>query len=235
MTDQQPAKPRPRPRGAIARPLDSLVFLLPLMAFYEIASWYATDRLVAFDMIHGFLQLFGQVGSSAPALAVVVILLATHYASGQPWKIRWKRVGLMYVESVVLALPLLVLMFRLAAVGEESGSWRSLIDEMALSIGAAVYEELVFRLVFLSVVVIVGVDLLHLSPPVVAAAAVILSSLAFSMHHYEPIGSYQFDPVSFGFRAVAGAYLAIVFWYRGYGPAAGCHAAYNVIIGVWNA
>jgi membrane protease YdiL (CAAX protease family) len=81
----------------------------------------------------------------------------------------------------------------------------------------------------------VGVDLLRINASVVAAAAVVLSSLAFSMHHYEPFGSYRFDPVSFGFRAVAGAYLAIVFWYRGYGPAAGCHAAYNVIIGVWNA
>ena len=35
---------------------------------------------------------------------------------------------------------------------------------------------------------------------------------------------------AFGFRTIAGMYLAIVFWYRGYGPAAGCHAAYNVAL-----
>jgi hypothetical protein len=32
----------------------------------------------------------------------------------------------------------------------------------------------------------------------------------------------------FLFRTIAGVYLAIIFWYRGYGSAAGCHAAYNV-------
>jgi len=38
---------------------------------------------------------------------------------------------------------------------------------------------------------------------------------------------------SFGvllFRTMAGAYLAVIFWYRGYGSAAGAHAAYNVLL-----
>ena len=43
-----------------------------------------------------------------------------------------------------------------------------------------------------------------------------------------PIGVEPFRLVPFLFRTVAGIYLAVVFWFRGYGPAAGCHAAYNL-------
>lgn len=233
MPTAKPRKADAHPRGALARPLDSLAFLLPLIAFHEIASWYAKDRLVASDLIRMFFQLFGSAGTLAPGLAIVVILLATHYASGEPWRVHWRRVGMMYVESVVLALPLVLLMVRLAATSGDGSPSR--LDEAALSIGAGIYEELVFRLVLLSVMVLVGVDLLGLPSGGVAVVAVIVSSLAFAAHHYEPIGSFRFEPVSFAFRALAGAYLAIIFWYRGYGPAAGCHAAYNVIIGAWNA
>lgn len=60
--------------------------------------------------------------------------------------------------------------------------------------------------------------------------AVAISSLVFAAHHHPPIGTEPFALVPFMFRAIAGVYLALVFWYRGYGPAAGCHAAYNVAL-----
>jgi hypothetical protein len=40
---------------------------------------------------------------------------------------------------------------------------------------------------------------------------------------------------SFLFRVLAGGYLATIFWFRGYGPAAGCHAAHNAALVILNA
>ena len=225
------AAPKAPKRGVLARPLDALVFLLPLIAFYQVAVWRTGDRVVAFDMLRRFLELFGEFGMWAPALAVIVILLATQAASGERWTIKPARVLWMYVEAAILAAPLLLLcrVIRLAATRNAiiEFPW---FDEMALSIGAGIYEELVFRLVLITLLVIIGADLLRQPQPVVGVVAIVLSSVAFSAYHHQPFGSDPWNYTTFVFRALAGVYLALVFWFRGYGPAAGCHAAYNLAI-----
>ncbi len=213
--------------------MDALAFLLPLIIFYEVVSLTRPhDRVIAFELLRWFIELFGHVGMLAPGLGVVAILVATHIVSGAPWSIQWKRVALMYAESAVLALPLVLLLRYFALAGTaEATPWRSdLLDAVATGIGAGIYEELVFRLIIMSVIIMIGVDLLRRKVTNMAIVGVVLSSLAFAAHHHQPIGGEPFDLTTFLFRTVAGAYLAGVFWYRGYGPAAGCHAAYNVII-----
>lgn len=226
---QQPKRTTPK-RGLLARPLDALVFLLPLILFYEIICLtHQHDRVIAFDLMRGFFELFGQVGMWAPGLGAVAVLVATHMVSGERWSIHWNRVGLMYVEAVVLAIPLLALNWAIPLTGL-TRSGPMMLDRLAMGVGAGIYEELVFRLIMISIVMIIGVDLLRQNHTSVALAAVVLSALAFAAHHHPPIGVEPFSPMPFLFRCVAGVYLAIIFWYRGYGPAAGCHAAYNVAL-----
>lgn len=229
-------------RGLLARPLDALLFLLPLIIFYELTSLTRQqDRVIAFDLLRRFFELFGHTGMWAPGLGVIAILLATHAASGERWSIHWSRVGLMYVEATVLCVPLLVLNWTvpLTTVWGRLHLWERLssqstasplLDKIAMGIGAGIYEELVFRLVLISLVVMIGVDVLRLARLPVAILAVVLSALAFAAHHHQPIGTEPFDVVPFMFRTIAGLYLAAIFWYRGYGLAAGCHAAYNVAL-----
>ncbi len=206
-----------------------LVFLLPLIAFHELASPSSQTRVVAFDFFWRFLELFGHVGVWVPALAIVVILMATQAASGESWSVRWHRVGWMYVESAALAAPLLVLNWTAPLVAFEGGR-PPLLDGIVLGIGAGIYEELVFRLILISAMLMIGADLMGLPRRTVAIVAVVVSSLAFAAHHHRPIGMEAFDAVRFAFRTIAGVYLAMVFWYRGYASAAGCHAAYNVAL-----
>lgn len=220
-------------RGLLARPLDALAFLLPLIIFYEVVSLTRPhDRVIAFEALRWFIELFGHVGMLAPGLGVVAILIATHMVSGAPWSIRWKRVALMYAESAILALPLVFLLryFVLTGTADSAPGRSNLLDAVATGIGAGIYEELVFRLIIMSVIIMIGVDLLRLPATSMAIVGVVLSSLAFAAHHHAPIGGEPFQASTFLFRTVAGVYLAAVFWYRGYGPAAGCHAAYNVTI-----
>lgn len=228
---QRSIQDKPR-RGALARPLDALVFLLPLLVFYEAVSLTRPERVIAFNLLRRFFELFGYTGMWAPGVAVIVILLATHAASGERWAIHWRRVGLMYVEAVLLAVPLLILnwLTPLVAVGTVNVAVPGLVERMALGIGAGIYEELVFRLVLISIILMIGVDLLGFKSLEVGTVAIAISALAFAAHHHRPIGPEPLALSPFLFRTVSGAYLALIFWYRGYGLAAGCHAAYNVAL-----
>ncbi len=229
----------PRDRGILARPLDSLVFLLPLLLFFEGVSLFiawpvaSPQRVVAYAMVLRFLELFGHFGLWAPALVVVIILIATHASSGERWTVHWPQVGRMYVESIALAVPLLLLNLSapLTSVkGGSSGLPAGVLAELALGIGAGIYEELVFRLLLVTLIFLIGVDLLGLPAKMVAVVGIVLSALVFSAHHHPPLGIEPFALGRFVFRSLAGLYLAVIFWYRGYGPAAGCHAAYNVVL-----
>jgi membrane protease YdiL (CAAX protease family) len=101
------------------------------------------------------------------------------------------------------------------------------LGAIAQGIGAGVYEELVFRLGLISLLMIVFADLLRLHRGTTAVAAVCVSAVLFAAHHHVPFGQEAFHWARFAFRTVAGVYLAVMFWYRGYALAAGCHATYN--------
>ncbi len=224
-------------RRLLARPLDSLFFLLPLIAFYEAACLLldmpdppgADHRVVAFHLLQGFFNLLGTVFAWMPGFAVVVILLATHLVSRQPWRFRRKAVGLMYFEAVAWALPLIAVnhFTRMAAGTLMASTW---VGDAALCVGAGIYEELVFRLVLISLLVLIGADLLRFPQDATIVAAVFLSAIVFALHHHPPLGGEPFSAVRFVFRCIAGVYLGGIFVFRGYGPAAGAHIAHNLLI-----
>lgn len=225
-------KSRSTPPAApgIAHPLDGLAFLLPLLIVCEVAGRMGQPRVAAYQLTRTFIELFGPAGTLAPAAAVVIVLLATHVVSGRPWRLNLGRIGLMYLEAPLLALPLLAIgqLTAIQAVVERGPQVR----DLAIALGAGVYEEFVFRLVLISLIVLLGVDVLGLARKPVAVIAVAVSAVLFAAHHHPPIGSEPFSWMAFLFRAAAGVYLSAVFWFRGYPVAAGAHAAYNVIVGL---
>ena len=92
------------------RPIESLLFLLPFILVYELGCLFLNpaisnpdshERIVAFHLLQLFFQLFGSTGVWMPGLAIVIILLCTQAASKQPWSIRKRVVGLMYVEAEI--------------------------------------------------------------------------------------------------------------------------------------
>jgi hypothetical protein len=227
-----------KPGAAVARPLESLVFLLPLLLIYEIGSILADpsgalqqqDRVVAFHLLRQMLQHLGNTAIWMPALAVVVILLSTHVVSHRPWRVNFRSVGWMYAESAVLAVPMILVSSVVLLAGRTAAIGRStLADELVLGVGAGIYEELVFRLILISVVMMIGCDLVKLPTGAVAVFGVMLSAVLFASHHHPPLGTEPFSAGRFLFRFLAGGYLGAIFFYRGYGPAAGTHVAYNTM------
>jgi hypothetical protein len=224
------------------RPLHCLVFLLPLLAIYElgVAGIQAAHpagpqvKLVAEDLLERFLAACGATGYHLPAMAVIAILLSWQLFSKEPWTINWPTILGMTGESVLLAFPLVALnhmVGRLAAghLAAGTGHIRTWFDQLILSMGAGIYEELLFRLVLISVLSFVLVDVLRMPRQYGLAAVLVLSSVAFALQHQVPIGSEPFVPVRFAFRMLAGGFLASVFVLRGFAVAVGCHAFYDII------
>ncbi len=98
-------------------------------------------------------------------------------------------------------------------------------------LGAGIYEEVLFRLLLLSLLqhfFRLG-DLSSLSA---GSMAVVISALLFAAAHHIGRAGEPFDGTVFIFRAVAGVYFALLVQWRGLGVAVGAHAGYDMLVGV---
>lgn len=115
------------------------------------------------------------------------------------------------------------------------------IEYMALVVGGAVWEELLFRFVLYAAVLAVVASLAkpfvsEEGPPELLGEvlAVLLTSLAFAAAHLESVlswlgkGGEAYDFDLFAWRAFAGVALAVIARTRGLGVAIWTHAVFNV-------
>jgi len=105
----------------------------------------------------------------------------------------------------------------------------STASQFMLALGAGVYEEMLFRLVLITMFHFVICDVLGFSEVKGVFIALILSSLAFAWHHDQIFlldGSINFKMAFFYF--MAGMYFGILFLMRGLGIAVGVHAIYDL-------
>lgn len=206
----------------------------------------------------------------ATPLLVVVILLALQITSRKPWKVYLHDFIPMTLECIFMSLPLIALSWLIIrsanyyyddsavsmigglftqctgqaeAAGQvvtSSGPSQVLIDIVS-GIGAGIYEELIFRLVLICVLMIILQDLLKFPKTHAIIISVLVSAALFSIHHnFFPLnGTIEtgevFSPTKFIFRAMAGVYFACIFALRGFGVAAGTHAFYDIIAALLNA
>ena len=104
----------------------------------------------------------------------------------------------------------------------------SFIDIVVISAGAGLHEELIFRLVGVGGLswLLAGIT----GEKRAWIAALILSSLAFSLaHHLGPTGEpFEFAP--FVYRALAGVFFALIYHVRGLAVAVWTHALYDIYV-----
>lgn len=231
------------------QPLEILALLAPLIVFYEAAllGFLRSGEWVMTNRAHGsLLWLFDALGVRAerlllpalslPALAIVMVLLVWQILSRRPWSVHLPTVAGMAAESALTALPLVTLGWLLApilALGSDA-QVRSLplAGRVAMAIGAGIYEEFVFRLVLLSLLHSILRRVPRLGEPAAITGAVLLSAVAFSLHH--PLlreDGFALHEAVFLFGA--GVWWGVLFVVRGLGIAVGSHAAYDALVLLW--
>ena len=116
-----------------------------------------------------------------------------------------------------------------------------LLVDFVTGIGAGIYEEFVFRLILICLLMLIFQDIIGINWQSAVFLSVLIAAILFSVHHhvYFVNGNFQTgEPFSFSgfiFRTLAGIYFAIVFAVRGFGITAGTHAFYNLIAAALNA
>lgn len=111
----------------------------------------------------------------------------------------------------------------------------ALLVDIVTGIGAGIYEEFVFRLILICLLMLLFQDILKVSLQNSIILSVLIAAVLFSAHHHIFFVNGQFhagEPFSvskFIFRTIAGIYFAVLFAVRGFGITAGTHAFYNII------
>ncbi|MFM8414253.1 MAG: CPBP family intramembrane glutamic endopeptidase [Planctomycetota bacterium] len=217
------------------RPLTSLVFTLPLVLAYEggvLLLGRGTARNGADVWLRTLLDSLGFGQYFLLPVLTVLGLLAWHHVEHDRWRFSPAVLVGMAGESVLWAAVLLGIarlqdrFWPLAA-----GAGESVLARLVAFCGAGLYEEVLFRLLLLPAVTWAAARL-GAGPFAAAGWGIVGSSVLFSWAHYVgPLGD-AFDPYSFTFRFLAGVFFALLFELRGFGIAAGSHAAYDILVGL---
>ena len=223
----------------------SLTFALPLLLLYEgLAA--AMSQSDAASVRNGadvllktvFMALGGRNGVTlfGVLLLGVGLWLVWRDCRKTPGRLEMSYIGLMLAESVAYAAVLgtvvstlasLLLSAPLAIVQNGSFSQFTFGTQLMVSLGAGIYEELLFRVLLVSGMVALGLRL-GWRRPVAVGAAVLGSAVIFSGFHYVgPFGD-TLTVASFTFRAVAGLVLSGLYVSRGFGIVAWSHALYDL-------
>lgn len=227
-------------------PRYSLTFALPLLGLYELLA-IVVNQVEGTGVRNGADVLLKQLfvtalGARGPAvfggvLVAVFLFLAIRDGRRNPGGLRPRYFVAMLAESAGLALLFglvvgmltaqLLDVFALAIGPFDSMSWPA---ALMISLGAGLYEELLFRVILVSGLLWGARALFGLGRGAAGAFAVVVGALIFSAFHY--IGPYG-DPLelpSFLFRAIAGVAFSALYVTRGFGITAWTHALYDVFV-----
>ncbi len=223
-----------------ARPLASLVFLSPALVFYAVGCiWVRPDLAARADiLLREALKVLGVSGVLAPTWLAVIVLIIWHLAKRDPWRISPWVLLLMLAETVLLAVPLFAIepVFNAVAhslptleLAPTQPSDATYLAVAMTSIGAGIYEELLFRLLLVGGTIFILRHGLKENSFGGHVAVILIAGGLFAGAHLMDDPS-QFAWVTFLFRTAAGAYLGFIFVYRGFGIAAGVHILFDMIV-----
>ncbi len=232
---------------ASRQPRYSVVLALPLLILYEtLAAALSHGNPLgvrnAADVIlkSVFLTLGGRYG---PLMFGIAIIGLGVWLVARDVRVHGRRVrGAWYLtmlaESVALALVFgivvgwmtagLLRSLPVFAAGpmEGLGWWTRLM----VSLGAGLYEELLFRVVLVTGLAVAAKRLLGLGVGASGVLAATVGALIFSAFHYVgPFGD-PWELRSFVFRFIGGLGFSTIYLLRGFGITAWTHALYDVFL-----
>jgi hypothetical protein len=237
---------------ATRAPRYSLTFAFPLLVAYETLAFTLSHHALT-GVRNGadvmLKSVFVLLGGRNGLLAFGVLLVGT----GLALVIRDRRRSgplagrvfvLMALESVVYALVFGLVVGTLTglllggvvlasgATTVAAGPAGGFATQLMISLGAGIYEELLFRVLFVGTLAWAGRQLLGWSPAAAGISATVIGALVFSAFHY--IGPYgdRLDLASFTFRTIAGVLFSGLYLLRGFGITAWTHALYDVFLAV---
>jgi len=219
-------------------PFYSFVFTLPFFALYEIATLTLNEdqlfhiRNGADVLLRQFFAIFGDFGIHALNIVFIVGFVVSFLLQKnrrQMTAVRGSYLMQMFTEGLLWG-GLLYAFMKLTPTLLSFPSGRSLIQQITLAVGAGLYEEFLFRVVAIFLLIAVIGAILKWERRWCTFTAVIISAFLFSSFHY--IGDFGeiFILRTFLLRTLAGLFLGTVYVFRGFGITALAHMSYDFIV-----
>ncbi len=224
-------------------PRYSLTFALPLLALYELSAQLVSGNSGVRNGAEVMLKQGAQalLGANGPVILLGLIVAAMLFAIVRDARKHGAPRGLIFlgmtVESATLAAVFgLVIGLATAKLITSFGLAVPALDQLGLStalmvsLGAGFYEELLFRVLLVSALLLAARHALGWGPVAAGIFATLGGALAFSAVHYiGPLGD-QVSSQSFVFRTLAGMAFSGLYVTRGFGITAWTHALYDVFL-----
>jgi len=215
-------------------PLYSFIITLPIFLIYELGIFWM--RNIEFNYIQNgadvlIEQIILKLGfdviyvSSIIFLFILLIIIYYQKRHFNSLSISRSYLGVMFLESIVYASILFFLMGNLYLMDV---STNDIYCNMILSLGAGIYEELIFRVLLIYISYQSIKFLFRLGKFSANFYAVILSAILFSLFHF--IGAESFNQEAFAIRFIAGIFLASLYVQRGFGITAITHSFYDIFV-----
>jgi len=215
-------------------PLYSFIITLPIFLTYELGIFWM--RNIEFNYIQNgadvlieqaILRLGFDVIYVSSIIFLFVLLIIIYYQKHHFNSLSISRpyLGAMFLESIVYASILFFLMGNLYLMDV---STNDLYCNIILSLGAGIYEELIFRVLLIYVFYQSIKFLFRLGKFSTNFYAIILSAILFSSFHF--IGAESFNQEAFAVRFIAGIFLAFLYVQRGFGITAITHSFYDIFV-----
>ncbi len=211
-----------------------LFAILPLWLVYEAARMALSPderngaEVLLLQQVHR-LGPYGHLAVSAAFAGLIAVAARSLVRRRVPWM---RVSAVIALEGCVYALllgPLASAMAasatRVLAAAEPSTLAKNLVG----SLGAGIYEELVFRLGLMSLLAWIGLQAIRawaLPRWVAGVVAVVASAVVFSWFHHAC--GQPYDQNVFLYRAMAGILLGALMWCRGIGVCVYTHTTYDL-------
>jgi membrane protease YdiL (CAAX protease family) len=211
---------------------------LPLLVMYEVAILFVGRgiRVGADVWMKTLLAVLGPTGWAAIGVTVMVAgLVILWYERHRRPPLRARYFGWLLGESLVYAVVLAFLVSGVVGILFMTASPLAqlhtlpLPTQLALSLGAGLYEELVFRVILVGGLFLLTRLLMKDRRHAYLVSALVGAGIFSWVHYIGPFGD-PFTVASFTFRFLFGLALNGVFLLRGFAAAAWTHALYDVLV-----
>ena len=212
----------------------SAVAALPLLVIFEILivlsqSRYWGIRNAADVWIRTFLMAFDLQAQHITFVLIGISLALIPIAKSRARGIKLKAnyFALMFAECLAFSMVLGVVLQSILRLGglSSGGPGSGLMQNLALSVGAGLFEEIIFRVILLNLLYLLLSTLLR-KKVVTAVVSVLLASFLFSLSHYVGTMADTWQLYSFIFRWGAGLLFTLLYFIRGFAITAYTHALY---------
>jgi len=188
----------------------------------ESLAWALVFGAVVSRLTAALLSPLARVGGGDPSSTATLVATTvpqaagaalTHVADG--WLGR-------AFDAVHVARPLLAAGLQIEQL--------TLAQQLVLSLGAGLYEELLFRVLLVTAFAAIARQIAGLDRTPSALVAVVASAAVFSAFHYVgPLGD-DLEVASFTYRFLGGLVFSGIYVTRGFGIVAWSHALYDVLL-----